>query len=62
MSVVQTAVLTAATFVNVRGRFQVLRYFALDGTGHADHKDQASMIRQYIIRRNANAKDRAHKN
>jgi len=26
-----------------------LRYFALGGTGHAAHKEQASMIRRYII-------------
>jgi hypothetical protein len=29
-----------------------LRYFALDGTDHASHKKQASMIRRYIIWRN----------
>jgi hypothetical protein len=27
-----------------------VRYFALDGTDHASYKDQASMIRRYIVR------------
>jgi hypothetical protein len=34
-----------------------LRYFALDGTDHASHKEQASMIRRYIIWRNNHAYD-----
>ena len=34
-----------------------LRYFALDGTDHATHEDQASMIRRYIIWRNNHAYD-----
>jgi hypothetical protein len=33
------------------------RYFALDGTDHASHKEQASMIRRYIIWRNNHAYD-----
>jgi len=33
----------------------VLRYFALDGTHHATHQQQASMIRRYIIWRNNHA-------
>jgi hypothetical protein len=32
-----------------------LRSFALDGTDHASHKEQASMIRRYIIWRNNHA-------
>jgi hypothetical protein len=32
-----------------------LRYFALDGTDHATHKEQGSMIRRYIIWRNNHA-------
>jgi hypothetical protein len=32
-----------------------LRYFTLDGTDHASHKEQASMIRRYIIWRNNHA-------
>ncbi len=34
-----------------------LRYFTLDGTGHASHKEQGSMIRRYIIWRNKHAAD-----
>jgi hypothetical protein len=34
-----------------------LRYFALDGTDHASHKEQASMIRRYIFWRNNHAYD-----
>ena len=43
----------------IEAQFQALRYFALDGTDHASHKEQASMIRRYIIWRNRNAHDRA---
>jgi hypothetical protein len=32
-----------------------LRYFALDGTDHATHEQQGSMIRRYIIWRNNHA-------
>jgi hypothetical protein len=41
-----------------RGQFTALRYFTLDGTDHADHKQQGSMIRRYIIWRNHHADDR----
>jgi hypothetical protein len=34
-----------------------LRYFALDGTDHNSHAEQASMIRRYIIWRNRHALD-----
>jgi len=34
-----------------------LRYFTLDGTDHASHHEQASMIRRYIIWRNNHAYD-----
>ena len=34
-----------------------LRYFSLDGTDHASHQEQASMIRRYIIWRNNHAYD-----
>jgi hypothetical protein len=34
-----------------------LRYFALDGTDHASHREQASMIRRYIIWRSNHACD-----
>ena len=44
----------------VEARFTALRYFTLDGTDHADHanhKEQGSMIRRYIIWRNRHADD-----
>ncbi|WUX01100.1 hypothetical protein OG568_45060 [Streptomyces sp. NBC_01450] len=34
-----------------------LRRFTLDGTDHSSHKEQGSMIRCYIIRRNKHAAD-----
>jgi len=34
-----------------------VRYFALAGTDHESHKEQASMIRRYIIWRNNHAYD-----
>ena len=40
---------------SIEAQFTALRYFALDGTGHASHKEQASMIRRYIIWRNNHA-------
>ena len=33
-------------------QFTALRKFALNGTDHATHRDQNSMIRRYIARRN----------
>ena len=41
----------------IEAQFTALRYFALDGTDHASHKEQASMIRRYIIWRNNHAYD-----
>ena len=41
----------------IEAQFTALRYFALDGTDHANHKQQASMIRRYIIWRNQHAHD-----
>jgi hypothetical protein len=41
----------------IEAQFTALRYFALDGTDHATHKEQASMIRRYIIWRNNHAYD-----
>jgi hypothetical protein len=41
----------------VEAQFTALRYFALDGTDHASHKQQASMIRRYIIWRNNHVYD-----
>ena len=51
---------TYSSWLNrIEAQFQALRYFALDGTDHASHREQASMIRRYIIWRNRNAHDRA---
>jgi transposase len=51
---------TYSSWLNrIEAQFQALRYFALDGTDHGSHFEQASMIRRYIIWRNRNAHDRA---
>lgn len=41
----------------IEPQFTALRYFALDGTDHDNHRQQASMIRRYIIWRNTHATD-----
>ena len=41
----------------IEAQFTALRYFALDGTDHASHEEQDSMIRRYIIWRNNHAYD-----
>jgi transposase len=41
----------------IEAQFTVLRYFTFDGTDHASHHEQASMIRRYIIWRNNHAYD-----
>jgi transposase len=47
-----------ASWLNrIEAQFTALRYFALDGTDHPGHKEQASMIRRYIIWRNNHAYD-----
>ncbi|MGE3588915.1 MAG: hypothetical protein AB7L17_14415, partial [Ilumatobacteraceae bacterium] len=49
-----------ASWLNrIEAQFQALRYFALDGTDHPSHHEQARMIRYYIAWRNRNAHDRA---
>jgi len=49
---------TNSSWLNrVEAQFTALRYFALDGTGHATHQEQGSMIRRYIIWRNNHACD-----
>jgi transposase len=49
---------TNSSWLNrVEAQFTALRYFALDGTDHASHQAQASMIRRYIIWRNNHAYD-----
>jgi transposase len=51
---------TYSSWLNrIEAQFQALRYFTLDGTDHASHREQASMIRRYIRWRNRNAHDRA---
>ena len=40
---------TYSSWLNrIEAQFQALRYFALDGTDHNSHAEQASMIRRYI--------------
>jgi transposase len=49
---------TNSSWLNrIEAQFTALRYFALDGTDHASHKEQGSMIRRYIIWRNNHAYD-----
>lgn len=51
---------TYSSWLNrIEAQFQAVRYFALDGTDHASHREQASMIRRYIHWRNRNAHDRS---
>ena len=50
---------TNSSWLNrIEAQFTALRYFTLDGTDHASHKEQGSMIRRYIIWRNRHAHDR----
>jgi transposase len=50
---------TYSSWLNrIEAQFQSLRYFTLDGTDHASHREQASIIRRYIRWRNRNAHDR----
>jgi transposase len=49
---------TNSSWLNrVEAQFTALRYFTLDGTHHATHEEQASMIRRYIIWRNNHTYD-----
>ena len=41
----------------IEAQFTALRYFALDGTDHDSHREQANMIRRYIAWRNRHATD-----
>jgi len=51
---------TYSSWLNrIEAQFQALRYFALDGTDHGAHAEQASMMRRYIIWRNRHAHDAA---
>ncbi len=50
---------TGSSWLNrIEAQFTALRYFTLDGTDHAGHKAQGSMIHRYIIRRNKHAADK----
>jgi transposase len=50
---------TNSSWLNrIEAQFTALRYFTLDGTDHATHKEQGSMIRRHIIWRNRHADDR----
>ncbi len=42
----------------IEAQFTALRYFALNGTDHNTHAEQASMIRRYIAWRNRHAHDK----
>lgn len=47
---------TNSSWLNrIEDQFTALRYFTLDGTDHASHEEQGSMIRRYIIWRNKHA-------
>jgi transposase len=49
---------TNASWLNrIEAQFTALRYFAVDGTDHPSHGEQASMIRRYIAWRNRNTRD-----
>jgi hypothetical protein len=37
----------------IEAQFTALRYFTLDGTDHASHTEQGTMLRRYIIWRNS---------
>jgi len=41
----------------IESQFTGLRYFALNGTNHPSHREQANMIRRYIAWRNRHVTD-----
>jgi transposase len=47
----------ASWWNRIEAQFTALRYFTLDGTDHASHAEQGSMIRRYITWRNRHADD-----
>ncbi|SCE53336.1 hypothetical protein GA0115261_1068038 [Streptomyces sp. OspMP-M43] len=50
---------TNSSWLNpIEAQCTALRYFTLDGTEHADHRERGSMIRRCIIWRNRHADDR----
>nr|WP_238437175.1 MULTISPECIES: transposase [unclassified Frankia] len=49
---------TYSSWLNrIEAQFTALRYFAVEGTDHRNHRAQGSMIRRYIIWRNRHAQD-----
>ncbi|UZG60281.1 IS630 family transposase [Rhodococcus opacus] len=49
---------TNSSWLNrIEAQFTALRYFALDGTDHASHREQSSIIRGYLLWRNKHAAD-----
>jgi len=49
---------TNSSWLNrIEAQFTALRYFTLDGTDHANHAEQGSMIRRYIAWRNRHTHD-----
>lgn len=49
---------TNSSWLNrIEAQLTALRYFALDGTDHTSHNEQASTIRSYIIKQNNRAAD-----
>lgn len=49
---------TNSSWMNrIESQFTALRYFTLDGTDHANHHEQGSMIRRYIAWRNRHTSD-----
>ncbi len=49
---------TNSSWLNrIEAQFTALRYFTLDGTDHANHTEQGSMIRRYIAWRNRHTQD-----
>nr|WP_245981660.1 transposase [Streptomyces reniochalinae] len=49
---------TNSSWLNrIEAQFTALRYFTVDGTDHASHKERGSMIRRSIIWRNNHARD-----
>ncbi len=47
----------ASWWNRIEAQFTALRYFALDGTDHASHQEQASVLRRRIMWRNNHAYD-----
>jgi hypothetical protein len=49
---------TNSSWLNrIEAQFTALRYLTLDGTDHASHREQGSMIRRYLAWRNRHTSD-----